>query len=1201
MKYIANYESFPFRKRNRFFFVLRFLGVSRKSNNYLLRRRKNVERGFALVVTLSLMILLTVIAVGMLSLSAITLRTSSASSDAMQARANARMALMLAIGQLQKQTGLDTRVTARADLLNQNHGMVIGAWKSWEGANHGTDGRPVAPDYAQEKQDRFLGWLASQTPDQMGQIGQPPNTAKRRDTVELLGEHSVGNGQAQQSKQIHLLPIQLHSKGAYAWWVSGENQKARIPQLERNQATIPGQVASRAKSSLAVDPSVFRLNSLLDQPEQVMWAPLLEQVDFIADAGGQKVSQEFCHDLSAVSRGLLTNTATGGWRKDISLLTENWAMLGSSRLPMFRVRPWQDIQSNKPTPSDALPSRSLLYPWSAYRNVVNTALERQGAIASWANLMHHATAYKLGQHPSGAAVGSIPLQFSDYAATQSSGLYDYTHRKRIYPVIARIQWLFSHWSARVSKPATGEGQPPEEGYEPRLLMTPIITMWNPYNLNISVNPFNLNVPKPIPVAMKLQVSGNDKPMDKFMPLTGNRSIDRNRKSLAPGTETYLYRIDESFNLGPGATKVFSPEAMDVLATNNNGVNNEANRLRLKQGLRLNGGNYFPIVDKDGAIIFAKADAEITVEASFDVVFRETVGDVTVPRGVGIYLDVAEGNIASSVYRMSYSISDVSEIWEQIAGLAKSTPLGSLASSPQPFMSTLFGARMASNTQIPAKGFVQSSPLVNFISMGVRNNGINNYMAKYRGSNQPVNSPFDFSSQPLTAFDSILPNANDAQQTGYIITGFNADSGLPRCVVAEVPARPLQSLGELTHWDARFGNPVPPFAFNIIGNSDATPLLPSNAVANAAPGTTVETNLQHDDSYCTNHVLFDDWFISSIAPDPENFGSAGRDIQGVFTDFVSMNAPLPNRAYRSIAKDMHATLSSGDGATQIFNQHVNQPDAWKTIASRLEVDGMFNVNSTSIAAWRALLGHARQQVTPYMQPNAAGASVQLSSPEDYAFSRFSVAGSPESSIPTSDGLPEGNQFSGYRKLDDAALDFLANEIVKQVRKRGPFLSLAEFVNRQLSTDDNLALAGAVQSALYELEKSGNRAYSVLKNPNLTRAAGEKRYDYLYSEAAKGNSAYGLPGWIRQADVLSPIAPILSARDDTFTIRAYGDSRDSNGKILARAVCEAVVTRSREFVDPADDAETSTLPVSLPNQVFGRRYEIISMRWLQPSEV
>jgi Tfp pilus assembly protein PilX len=78
------------------------------------------SRGFALIVTLSLMILLTVIAVGLLSLSSISLRASSQSSDMNVARGNARMALILAIGELQKTAGIDTRVTARADLVAAN-------------------------------------------------------------------------------------------------------------------------------------------------------------------------------------------------------------------------------------------------------------------------------------------------------------------------------------------------------------------------------------------------------------------------------------------------------------------------------------------------------------------------------------------------------------------------------------------------------------------------------------------------------------------------------------------------------------------------------------------------------------------------------------------------------------------------------------------------------------------------------------------------------------------------------------------------------------------------------------------------------------------------------------------------------------------------------------------------------------------------
>ena len=386
------------------------------------------------------------------------------------------------------------------------------------------------------------------------------------------------------------------------------------------------------------------------------------------------------------------------------------------------------------------------------------------------------------------------------------------------------------------------------------------------------------------------------------------------------------------------------------------------------------------------------------------------------------------------------------------------------------------------------------------------------------------------------------------------------------------------------------------------------------MVNSSAAAKGSVNLQHDDSYCLNHVLFDDWFFSTLAPEPTDFGtpSASSNPRTLYANLLKDPAkPLANRAYKPLARDLAAVASDPSSATRIANEHVgNRTTAWKTIASRLEVEGMFNVNSTSVAAWRALLGHARNQRIPHM--SASGSPV-LSGETDYAHSRFSVAGDVESKESGKSGsFADNAEFAGYRVFTGEQLDFLAEEIVNQVRRRGPFLSLSEFVNRQLSDDEGLALAGAIQTALNLLAESSMNPFGILQRPNGTSNVASENpgstSGYSFLEAANGYRIYGIPGWTRQADVLRPIAPILSARDDTFTIRAYGDCRDASGiNVKARAVCEATIRRSRDYVDPTDEADAfSTTSGTVPaktrvNETFGRRFEMISFRWLSPGEI
>lgn len=1161
-------------------------------------RKPSLSRGFALVVTLSLMILLTVIAVGLLTLSSISLRSANQTSDGMIARSNARVALMLALGDLQKAAGQDTRITARADILKADNPPLTGVWKSWEGTNHeltgSAMGRPVSPgDYQAKKRGRFLSWLVSGDPLDLIDPTQVPDAAKSAGKVTLVGDNTVGAGADRQKLQVHLTPTTVTSarqQGAFAWWISGENQKARLPKPFSPESDDNARWAVNSKSHSIADPKPFDLEDCLTDFTLGERSISLKTADLHAKGGADPTSRTFFHDLTTSSIGLQTNVATGGWKKDLSLFTEGPGSVGTGNLPFFRVKPGQDIIGSLPTSGNPTAVKSMIYPWAAYRgSASDPPIYRHGAVSSWENLRDYALAYQRITTPSSGKWRITPVSTSIY-----DDAFTFLHKVRVLPLIARIQWVLSHTAGPPSAPGPGQPPHPPGSLEPRLLVTPVVTMWNPYNVEMNVTnvPMEFNIAKPLPLALRYTLAGGQN--------AGYNSLTSGGTNNSPAlasTGALAYRIGAGFSLKPGETRVFSPPANQVAA----GVT-----LELQPGYRSRGGHYFGL-KKDGMqsgwTLAVPASGTIKAAARFDTTYEES-SSLGTSTGVGIYLDLKINGREHLAYRMVYKPTVATSIYKPITGLAESPPLSSIQSNPSPFMTTVFGARMASRTHIAAKGFVQSSPLVNYTAMGGKDVMETTIGRHYAGTDHPVNSPFDYSFQAVAgAGDSLLPNESDTTGRGYIVTGFTKADGLSRCVIGELPTRPLHSLAELQNWDLRYENPIPPFAFNLIGNSDATPLIASNKVTG---GFSDAVNLQHDDSYCANHVLFDDWFFSSIARDPTTFGMAGKTIQNTYADFLTGVAPLGNRAYLPLTEDAAAAAVSPSAANLLYSKYVNRSDAWKKIASRLEVEGMFNVNSTSVTAWRALLGHARNQKVPFIEESGGSWGVGLSAKSDHAFSRFSIAGDSEAKSQGSSGaFPEAAEFAGYRLLDEDIIDALAAEIVRQVRLRGPFLSLAEFINRQLSSGD-LALAGAVQSALNEIaKKSATNPYSGITSVISRSAAANPEpagsSEYKYPAAAVGESTYGLPGWTRQADVLRPLAPILTARDDTFTIRAYGDARDAKGAIKAKATCEAVVRRTREYVDAADAADITTLPVSPVNRAFGRRFEIVSFRWLGQAEL
>jgi hypothetical protein len=275
-----------------------------------------------------------------------------------------------------------------------------------------------------------------------------------------------------------------------------------------------------------------------------------------------------------------------------------------------------------------------------------------------------------------------------------------------------------------------------------------------------------------------------------------------------------------------------------------------------------------------------------------------------------------------------------------------------------------------------------------------------------------------------------------------------------------------------------------------------------------------------------------------------------------------------------------------------------------LAAHLLVEGPFNVNSASVEAWRALFSSMRRKEVGSLELDDSFASgFRLSSHEpDGTPVALGAMASGEGIEGSPRDPAEPRQWHCWRDLSDEEIDELARAMVRQVKRRGPFLSLSEFVNRRLDRrNKDLSVKGALQAALDDRDVSINAGF---RQPDRVFSSAELgRMNPEFPEALEGPVAYGSAPYVDQADILRNFGAQLTPRGDTFLIRTYGDSLDADGKVQARAWCEAVVQRVPAYLNPgADDSHRRQDQLnSEENRQFGRPFRLVSFRWLDSGEV
>jgi hypothetical protein len=1173
----------------------------------------NAAKGFALVIALGLMSFIVLLLLGITTFVRVESSAAAQSLRLLEARQNALLGGMIAVGELKKQLGPDQRATANAETVSASspNPLWLGAFQTMDSAN------PTATrEQVRSASLANVEWLVSRP----GDASQPADFASDHsgdtDNFIRMGAFTRADNTTIEAfaGKTRISPA-LTSSGSFAWWVSDESQKARVNEVEEESEFLSATSQSLADFSTAQKTDLRALDSATVADPDFAPGPLQARISRFADLELLPFSPadewgplELA--LTSFSESVPVDVTQGRLRQDLSAYL---AGLGATISDGQRI-----IRGNANDTNYVGPPLAL--------NPDGADLPTFGLIRDWHNL---STGSRLPQ-----------------TAAPHDG------RQHFAPIVTRF--LVSHLPG-LDYGAERETEPGV--YDPARLLwrfKPAFILWNPYDHVIAASDYLFQVNGNMRMVLRSQFNQNNAvgnnmqiassqhggaPIYAVFDSAGGRPqfIDfydflvedgDDLLEVSPGNRIRWFNfVVRNLALQPGEVIVLTP-ASDRPYVNQpaswyfNAANRSQGNLLEADINELNGFIFDPDMEVrdpaqgDGPSPFDDqfgfywpSQADINngrMYPRFRVWALETAtGSPQIVQDMSTIFD--QGTDAFG-WRLDHAArennSPLARGWgtnttnrpaHRITGI--NDHLNTTQVYQRSFSNHWMGLAVAGDTSLSRAAVMDllnissASAGTTLRDVGIDESLTSRYFLDRGNPGWNVNGAgFKIATNRYGRWSSISfihPHDESFQDAGFEFIYSHLRPSV----------QPLTSIGQLHNvaFSPHVWQPRQPF-----GSSQPSPFLDrelsfGNTAGQSVAGrpTTSRTraaldapNALIDLPYALNSSLFDRFFVSSLPFAQLTDGN------------INPATILPNSRLRFVP-DQNGNFPTASTLT-------GDNYAFERSAAHLRVKGGFNVNSTSREAWKLLLSGTFDRQVNTQNGGFSNAD------ERFPFARNAIPYLPEN---LSRGTRfESEDFNAIRTLSEEELDALAGAIVEEVKLRGPFLSLADFVNRRLIADSNdeaadwLGLAGTLQAAIDKLSHNPaivspalagfagmNRAYYQDVPADSVRAVAsidEARREHVAGGIPTGYNATryrGGPRYLMQRDLLSALAPLLNVRGDTFTVRAYGESSHGLNGNPASAKCEIVIQRI------AAPAEADNLIE--PSGPFGRQFQIVAFRWIE----